>query len=228
MSQATGSGTAGNSTAGSATTGGDRRRTVLATLVLGGLILLVGTAVWVRASTSSAVQADVALSVTGTVVAPAVNAGGLVLLAAGCALALGGRWGRVLAAGGVVLGGLLVAASAVAAVGGAQAAAVSAAREVVGVGTLDGPASTTPLPWVAVVLGAAAVVLGVRTVVVSPGWVMVSSRHDSPASSGGRPGAWEDGPTASDDPVQAGPPDPAQQPDAQDTWDALTRGDDPT
>lgn len=177
---------------------GSRGRTVVAGLVLGAAAMVVGSAPWVRAVTSSAVEAHVGLSVAGSVVAPAVNAGGLVVLAASCALALAGTWGRRFAAAGVMLGGVLVTASGIAGTLDPQAAALSAARAAVGVAVLDGPVTTTPMPWLAVLLGVLVVVLGLRTVVVTGRWTAPSARHERT---------------------------PPAEPDA---WDALSRGQDPS
>lgn len=196
-----------------------RRRAVLLGLVLGGAALAAGTTTWVRGVTSSAVAAEVELAVPGTVVAPGAGAGGLVIAAAALALALGGAWGRRLAAAGIALGGLLVTASSVAALADPEAAALSAAQDAVGVAALVGTATATPMPWLAVVLGATATVLGVA-LLVTRGWAPPSARHESPrASAGPAP----DGPRTAPD-----RPHDAVADDDHAAWDALSRGEDPT
>ncbi len=230
---------------------GERARTVVAGLVVGAAIMVAGSVAWVRATTSSAVEATVDLTITGSVVAPAVNAGGLVILAAACALALGGVWGRRLAAGGIVVGGLLAAVSGVAGMADPRAAALSAARETVGVAVLDGPVTTTPVPWVATVLGLVAVTLGARTIWVTGRWGAASARHEvgrpsgpqgTPSDHGRTQGtgrtSGRDGSANGDE--RAGtagharttdPADPGEQSepvDVYDAWDALSRGQDPT
>ncbi len=195
--------------------GADRRRTVLAGLAGGGAALLTGTAVWVRAVTTSPVAGDVPVSVAGSVVAPGVNAGGLLALAAALALALGGRWGGRLAGAGVVAAGALVVASALGGLAGAEAAASSAASEAVGVGTLTGPVVVTPQPWLAVAAGAVLVLVGAWAVARAARWAAPAARHEAPAAPAPAPGP------------DADRGDPAR-PDDHDAWDALTRGEDPT
>lgn len=219
---------------------GGRARTVVAGLVVGAAIMVAGSMSWVRATTSSAVEATVELTITGSVVAPAVNAGGLVILAAACALALGGLWGRRLAAGGIVIGGVLAAVSGVAGVADPRSAALSVAKETVGVAVLDGPVTTTPMPWAAALLGLLAVVLGVRTAWVTGRWAAPSPRHEvgrPPARAGGASSDPDrpidaDAPRGTTDPAGSADPtapaDPADPADPYDAWDALSRGHDPT
>lgn len=202
--------------------------------------MVVGTMTWVHATTSSAVQAAIDLTVPGSVVAPAVNAGGLVILAASFALALAGRWGRRLAAGGVVVGGLLAAVSGVAGLTGPRAAALSAARETVGVAVLDGPVTTTPMPMAAVVLGLLVVTLGARTAWVTGRWAEPSARHEVAADGVPARAASHDGGAADavPDEMMAGGAAPGDEAphqatsagpvDPYDAWDALSRGHDPT
>lgn len=203
-------------------------------LALGLAALAVGTTTWVRGVTSSAVAAEVELAVPGTVVAPGVGAGGLVVAAAALALALGGRWGRRLAAAGIALGGLLVAASAVAALADPQAAALSAAQDAVGVAALVGPASSTPMPWLAAGLGAAATLLGVA-LLVTRGWAPPSRRHEGPRAAGTAAGpSGTSGSTGSPAAEAPGTGSVADRPhdaavdDDHAAWDALSRGEDPT
>ena len=187
-----------------------RRRTVLAGVALGVAVLAVTGTVWVRATATSAIDAEVPVAVTGAVVAPGVSAGGLVVLAAAAALALGGRWGRRLAAGGVALGGALVVAGSFGALADPGRAARAAAQAAVGVDALGVPATLTAMPWLALVLGATAVALGLWTMVVAGGWADAPRRHEG----GGGPD------------VHAFPA--AESLPEHDAWDALSRGDDPT
>lgn len=210
-----------------------RRAAVLGALVLGGATLVAGSAVWVRATTSSAVDVQVPLAVAGGVVAPGVQAGGLVVLAAGGALALGGRVGRRLAGAGVVLGGVLVAAAAVGGLRDPGAAALSAAREAVGVAQLTSPVVTTAAPWLAVALGAAAVGLGAWSLAVSGSWPGGDGRHeravDERRVADEQRAARDDRPARDERAVGAEPATGEEHAgDDQSTWDSLTRGHDPT
>lgn len=206
---------------------------VLAGVVLGAAVLLVTSTTWVRATTSSAIDPDVQVSVTGSVMAPGSSAGGLVVLAAATALALGGRWGRWLAAGGVVLGGVLVIAASLGAPGDAAGAARAAAQTAVGVAQLDDGAALTVMPWFALVLGAAAVALGLRAAVTARGWGEASTRHEDAARAPvagaavgavGRPTDHPDGVPTSAAEGRAR----SSGVDEHAAWDALSRGDDPT
>ena len=201
---------------------------MLAAVALGVAVLAVSSTVWVRATATSPIDAEVPVAVTGGVVAPAVSAGGLVVLAAAAALTLGGRWGRRVAAAGIALGGALVLGGAVGALGEPGRAARTAAQAAVGVDALGGPAELTALPWVALALGAAAAALGMWTMVVAGRWGRTTRRHEDPV-----------GAAASDGGSDGGHSDPAQPPagpnaasaeglEEHAAWDALTRGDDPT
>lgn len=215
-----------------------RRGTVLLGLALGALSLGTAALTWVSASTSSALEADVDITVLGSRAAPGVPAGGLVVLAASLALSIGGRLGRVVAALGIGLGGLLVLASALAAVRAPQAAAVSAARESVGVGALDSPAVLGPAPWVAVGVGALTVLLAVIAVRAAPSWGVPTERYERDGASpsdaataarvAGRStgGAGTSGTVPPHGSLDPGPEGPVV--DERDTWDALSRGEDPT
>lgn len=200
--------------------GGTRQRAVLVSVVLGIGTMATGAAVWVRSVASSAVDPEVPLAVTGAVAAPGVGAGGLVVVAAGLALALGGRWGRRLAAAAITGGGVLVAASAVGGTADPRAVALSAAQEAVGVAALAGPVAVTVMPWVVLVLAALTIVHGLRTAVVCDRWGAPSARHEVA------------GPRAPGPAVPAADTD-ASAPrgvavDDHAAWDALTEGQDPT
>jgi uncharacterized membrane protein (TIGR02234 family) len=189
---------------------------VLVGIVLGAAALLASTATWVRAETSSAVDATVPLTATGVQAAPGVGAGGLVVVAAALALAIGGLWGRRLAAAGIVLGGAIVVVSCVTAVSAPEASVLRAAQDAVGVAVLTAPARVSAVPWVALVLGAACVVLGLAALVLGRQWGGAGSRHERVATPAP---ATPDGP---------GPAEGTRQDDEHAAWDALTRGEDPT
>ncbi|MPV38959.1 Trp biosynthesis-associated membrane protein, partial [Georgenia subflava] len=130
------------------------------------------------------------------------------------AAALGRRIGAVLA--GLVLVGAaaLVAASTVGFLSDPAAPVRSAAAELSGVPELDGAATTTPWPALAIVLAVALLVLGVVTLVASRRWQAAGRRfeRDTPA-----PGPRSAASRATDDRTRA-----------MDDWDALGRGEDPS
>jgi len=156
-------------------------RTVLLGLALGGGVLAATAPAWVRATTSTAVAAQVPLAVSGAQAAPGVGAGGLVVLAAAGALALGGPAIRWTALAGTALGGLLVVVFAFDALSGVQAAALAQARALTGVAVLDGQALGTALPWVAAMLGAATVALAIGAGVAARSWPAPGTRHERPS-----------------------------------------------
>lgn len=216
----------------------DRRAVVLLGCVLGLGTLAAGGAVWARAATSSAVEAHVDLAVAGGDVAPGVAAGGLVVLTSALALVLAGPWLRRAAAALLALGGLLVVTSAVAGLRSVARAARAAAQDAVGVPELDGPVTVTAMPWVTAALGVLVVVLGAWAVVVAGRWGAATARHDAPGRRGvgtasvgtsvGTSGAAPGPARASVEPSADGPALDGDDPDLHATWDALSRGEDPT
>jgi len=155
---------------------------------------------WVRATGSTALDAHVAIAISGTRSSTAIGAAALVLLAAGGALSLVGRVGRWVVVVVVVAAGVLVTASALAVIADPVPVATAVAAEQTGAGALSGPVRLTVFPYVAAVIGVAVVAVGAFVARASGGW-STSSRHD----------------------VAAAVPD-----DDHSAWDALTRGDDPT
>lgn len=199
-----------------------RRAAVLTGLVLGAAVAGATAVPWVTATTSSAVDDVVPVVATGTTAAPGAGAAGLVVVAASLALALGGRWGRVVAGAGIALGGLLASASAAAVLRGAEEVAASAARQAVGVAVLDAPATLTWAPWAVLVLGALTAAHGVAVAVVSRRWSDPSARHD-------RTSPTPDAPPSPGAPSAVPPGSPSGVPPRpEDDWDVLSRGEDPS
>lgn len=187
-----------------------RARSVLTLLLLSGLVALTTLPTWVSATAAGPQGEPVAVAVRGSVAAPGLVAAALVLLAAAGAVALVGRIGRWVVVGVVVAAGVLVMASALAARGGATAAAERAAADATGVPGLVGDVSVGPWPLVAAALGALVVGGAVQLARASGRWAAPSDRHERAA---GQAPAPENGPAADDE---------------RSTWDALSRGDDPT
>ena len=182
-----------------------RRQVVVVAAGLGAALLASTPAVWVRSATWTPLSERAEVTVTGVQAAPAVSAAGLLIVASALALAMARRWGAVLA-GVVVVGGAGVAVAAVLSVLADPAVpAMAAARESVGVGLLDGAATVSPAPWVALALALVTAVVGCLAVLTSRAWAVPSARHEPVTGVPGPPGA--------DDPA---------------AWDALSRGQDPT
>ena len=175
-----------------------RGRAVLLVLVLGGLVLATAGPTWVRAETATALQESVPVVVTGGDAAPAVSAAGMVLLAAGLALALSGRVARKVVLAVVAIAGITVAESALGVVRDPAQAAAAGAGEAAGVTDLTAAAMVTPWPWVAAAVGVLAVASAAWVARVSKGWTTTSTRHERTAR------------------------------ETPDDWDALSHGADPS
>lgn len=196
-----------------------RRSVVVLVGVAVALLAVVTSVPWVVFSTWTPLEAATSVVVRGGQAAPPVGAATFVVASAAVALALARRWGRLVAAGGIGLGGLLAAAATVQVVRDPERVAVAAAREAVGVGAVTSPVQVTAMPWVALTAAVALTVLAVLVVVLSSGWAPPSGRHEP-----GTPSTVEseDGPRPGAD-ADSGPRDADRR-----TWDALTRGEDPT
>ncbi|GAB2473727.1 Trp biosynthesis-associated membrane protein [Xylanimonas ulmi] len=194
-----------------------RARAVVLVVALGALALAAAGPAWVRAETTTALDPHVAVAVSGGDAAPAVNAAGLVLVAAGLALALGGRLARAIVLAVVAAAGVLVAWSAVAVAVSPQEAATAGAVAVAGVTDLTAPASVTAWPWLCAAVGALAVAAAAGVGVAARRWPSSSARHERTGASA---------PGRADAPEAAAAAD--AQVDPHDAWDTLTRGADPT
>ncbi|MFF3064019.1 Trp biosynthesis-associated membrane protein [Oerskovia sp. NPDC057915] len=224
-----------------------RRTSILLLLVLGGGALAAAAPTWLRTSGATPLDPDVLVQVTGTTAAPGVGAGALVVVASALALGLVGRIGRWLVLLVSAASGVVVAASAAAILRDPTQAARTAVADATGVTDMTSDIVLTPWPYVACAVGVLVVLVALWTAVSSPSWGRVSARHEivraeaSPSSGTARagvPGSGAAGPsgrtgasstasadaTASD--VTEG--EEGEEPDEQETWDSLTRGEDPT
>jgi hypothetical protein len=225
---------------------GGRGRWVLTLLLLSGLVALTALPAWIRAVGTSPVTGEVAVVVRGTVAAPGLVAAALVLLAAAGALGLVGRVGRWVVVAIVAAAGALVTASALGARSGSEAVATRAVAEATGVSSLTGSVQVAAWPWVAAGLGVLVLLAAVGLARASGRWPAPSDRHErqpgasapagnpDPGTAPGGPGRTGDagrtaaeGTSGAPSPTARGAavPEPA---DERGTWDALSRGDDPT
>jgi len=183
-----------------------RRRAIAVVLGLALACLAAGVPVWIRTSGATALDAAVAVTVTGTEAAPAVPAAALVLLAAGAAIGLVGRVGRWVVVAVVAASGALVAFSSIAVIADPTPAAASRVAEATGVAALASPVTLTFAPFAVAALGGVLVLVGVWFAWASRSWAARSSdRHEL-----------------------AGARATVEPDDDQAAWDALTGGDDPT
>ncbi|HEX5331779.1 MAG TPA: Trp biosynthesis-associated membrane protein [Cellulomonas sp.] len=160
---------------------------------------------WFRVTGSSALAGDVEVAVSGGQAAPAVLAAAVVLLAAAAAVGLVGRVGRWVVVAVVAAAGVVVLASVAGVLRDPDPVATVAVAAATGVTALAGPVSSTPWPWFACVLGVLDGLVALGLARASARWGATSRRHE-PAASAATAGADDD----------------------RSTWDALTRGDDPT
>ncbi|MFE4463944.1 Trp biosynthesis-associated membrane protein [Oerskovia sp. NPDC056781] len=224
-----------------------RRSAILLLLVLGGGALAAAAPTWLRTSGATPLDPDVLVQVTGTSAAPGVGAGALVVVASALALGLVGRIGRWLVLLVSAASGVVVAASAAAILRDPTQAARTAVAEATGVTDMTSGIVLTPWPYVACAVGVLVVLVALWAAVSSPSWGRVSARHEivrteaSPSSGTGRADGTRSGATGATGRADASPTAPAdatagdavaapegEEPDEQETWDSLTRGEDPT
>ncbi|GAA3221456.1 Trp biosynthesis-associated membrane protein [Oerskovia jenensis] len=220
-----------------------RRSSILLLLLLGGGALAAAAPTWLRTSGATPLDPDVLVQVAGTTAAPGVGAGALVVVASALALGLVGRIGRWLVLLVTAASGVVVAASAAAVLRDPTQAARTAVAEATGVTDMTSDIVLTPWSYVACAVGVLVVLVALWAAVSSPSWVRVSTRHEivrpeaapSAAPHGGSakvPAEATSPATGTSTATVAGTDagvDPGDEgPDEQETWDSLTRGEDPT
>ncbi|RLY94878.1 hypothetical protein EAE32_07070 [Kocuria tytonicola] len=212
------------------------RRTAPAVLItlLCALALFGTTAVaWIHAEVTTSLQ-PVTVDVKGADAAPAVTALGLVAAVAAVASALGGRVLRTVVGAVVALAGAGAVASVLAVTADPRAAAQPTVGDQTGVINGGGEYALTGWPWAAVAAAALLALCGVWLVLVAQHVRRrVSQRYDRAAVTGTGAGSAEgdaavSGPRAAGAAASAGETQAAEHADDIDTWDALTRGEDPT
>ncbi|WP_426515157.1 Trp biosynthesis-associated membrane protein [Diaminobutyricibacter sp. McL0618] len=220
---------------------------MLAIVVGAGLALLASTQPWITVHLAAAANHAAAVVVQGSAAAPALTALSLAGLALAAALAIAGPVVRIVLA---VLG-LLIAVSIVLSAGialgdpvQAAAAAITSASGVSGGTSVTRLAETVDVsfwPWIAIVGGIVIAVASIAVVVTSRRWPGPSRRYqavrfeDADAGAEGPSGFDGDGvPDVLAAPDPAAPSDqtgqgvPIDRDAAIDSWDELSRGEDPT
>jgi uncharacterized membrane protein (TIGR02234 family) len=214
--------------------------TMLLLVVGSGLALLAATQPWFTIRLTDTAEHSTTVTVAGSVAAPALTALALAGLALTAALAIAGPVFRIVLALLGVLLGVSVLVSAITALSDAVRASASAITTATGVA---GDASIRHLvhtvetafwPWLAVVAGVLIVLASAAVVVFSRLWPGPSRKYQTRfAGEDGRPAeevvAEAAVDTADDASPDAGAPSGTLDRDtAIDSWDDLTRGDDPT
>lgn len=209
---------------------------VLSTLLCALALFGTTTQAWIHAAVTTSLQ-PVTVDVTGADAAPAVTALGLVAAVAAVASALGGRILRTVVGVVVVLAGAGAVAAVLAVTADPRAAAQPTVGAQTGVISGGGEYTMTAWPWAGV---AAAVLLGLCGI-----WLVLvaqrvrrraTQRFDrAPLTSTAGPRQTEhdvvaEGSTSAVGSSSSTPGETqaADHADDIDTWDALTRGEDPT
>ena len=230
--------------------GGRRAKytTMLAVVVGAGLALLASTQPWITVHLSAAANHADAVVVQGSAAAPALTALSLAGLALAAALAIAGPVVRIVLAVFGVLIAVSITLSAGIALGDpvqAAAAAITGASGVSGgssVAHLAKSVDVSAWPWIAILGGIVTAAASFAVIVTSRRWPGPSRRYqavhfeDADDVREGEPAGRQGGyvPDVLDAPDPAGPSDrtgqgvPIDRDTAIDSWDELSRGEDPT
>jgi uncharacterized membrane protein (TIGR02234 family) len=219
---------------------------MLAIVVGAGLALLASTQPWITVHLTSAANHAGDVVVQGSAAAPALTALSLAGLALAAALAIAGPVVRIVLAALGILIAVSIALSAGIALGDpvqAAAAAITSASGVSGgssIARLADRVDVSVWPWIAILGGLVIAVASIAVVVTSRRWPGPSRRYQAvrfeDAEDSGTELAGTDGETASDatTPPGAGPSGDSGESAAHDrdsaidSWDELSRGEDPT
>jgi hypothetical protein len=186
---------------------------ILAVLAVSALVFLAWTRTWFVFSVTADQTQGVPVEATGEAAAPALAALGLAGLAAGAALGIAGRVFRVILGALVILIGGSVLLSAVLALAdpiGSASSAISTATGIAGADSVAGVVASvevSPWPAVAAVVGGVLALVGLGVLVTSGRWPGPSRKYEA---------------------VRFEHADDGAPLDAVDSWDELSRGDDPT
>ena len=188
-----------------------RRSVVLLALLGAGLVLLAATRTWATVEAVGALPGLSDLAVPGRHLAPGAIPIALAVAAGAIVLATSGRTVRFAVAAGLLVGAVVVVVNGV---DGAldrtrtTATAVRDSLKVSGAGFAAGstPVDVTIWPWVAVLGGVLIGLAGLLTLVGGRSWAGPTRRYEREKAAA---------------PVSA-------EPNPAGTWDALSRGEDPT
>ncbi|TAM69934.1 MAG: hypothetical protein EPN48_05925 [Microbacteriaceae bacterium] len=214
---------------------------LLSVIAAGGLALLAATQTWYTVHLTAEADHAEGIEVPGSVAAPALTALAIAALALALALAISGRVGRVvLAVLGLLVGGSIIL-SASTAIANPPSTVISTVTKVTGIA---GNASVTRLigtidagiwPAVGLIGGILAVLASVAVAVTGRRWPSSSRRYDAVRFTEAGTAHRDDGTaatgheTASTDAAHPERPPAENTRDAAiDTWDDLSRGEDPT
>jgi hypothetical protein len=184
---------------------------MLGSLAIAALTLIAWTQQWLTVTLTEAGRDP--LGVDGSIAAPALAALALAALALAAALAIAGLGFRYLLGALQVLLGASIALSALLVFTDPVGAAEPAVTDATGIAGAASVASIvdstalTPWPVITLVLGALLALAGIGIVATAKSWPRSSKKYSA---------------------VKMEPVATDEMPDAVDSWDELTRGDDPT
>ena len=209
-----------------------RKGTVIMAAVLFGIAAFATTTrTWLNVQLPATAVQTPDLAVSGSDAATAVTAFAVVAITAGLAASIAGSVARWIVSVILVISGIGVAAASWTVIGDPAQGAAGAIGQAIGVsGTADTVVTLTAMPWAALVSGVLIALTGIWLAVASRSWK--SSRRYAPAPAAGT--ASSAAPASESTTAGAGSPageDSAAGPepvDDIDSWDRLTRGDDPT
>jgi uncharacterized membrane protein (TIGR02234 family) len=243
VTEPSGTGTAGGSAARSRPPG--RRATVLLTLLGALLILLAGTRTWAGVKFVDTLPGLSELVVPGRTAVPALIPVALAAGAGAVVLAVSARIARLVVSVGLLLAGAAVALTAARTAGDPEGVVSTGLSESLGVydngmRTADGRSAAifrhwvvdfTSWPWVAVAGGVLVMLAGLLALLGGRSWSGPARRYERTPEVGARGRSMSDraGPAMTGPPTDADPARGTTSPDsAAGTWDALSRGEDPT
>lgn len=219
-----------------------RKGTVIMAAVLFGIAAFATTTrTWLNVQLPRTAVQTPDLAVSGSDAATAVTAFAVVAITAGLAASIAGPVARWIVSVILLVSGVGVAAASYTVISDPVQGAAGAIGQAIGVSGATGTVVTlTALPWVALVSGILIALTGIWLAVASRGWK--SSRRYAPAPAATTPsGSAETGsaeagaakpgnaPAAAGSGTAAGDEEAGPEPiDEIDSWDRLTRGDDPT
>ncbi|MDP5225911.1 MULTISPECIES: Trp biosynthesis-associated membrane protein [Arthrobacter] len=190
---------------------------VLITLLLAAAAFGTTTQSWINVTLAQSGVRMPDLHVAGSKAATAVTALAVVGVAGSLAITIAGRIARWVIAVAIALAGIGIVAAGLTVITDPHAAADGEIARQTGVSNGPAGVALTALPAVAVVCGALLVLCALWLLAASRHWVS-RGKYDGAGSKGAaRPAARDASEAADDDPL-----------DAIDSWDRLSRGEDPS
>ncbi|MCC9145222.1 MULTISPECIES: Trp biosynthesis-associated membrane protein [unclassified Arthrobacter] len=220
---------------------GRKATVIMGTVLLAALAFGTTTRTWLNVTLPAATVATPDVAVSGSDAATAVTAFAVVGVAAALAAAIAGRIARWIIAVIIVVAGVGVATASYRIISDPLQGAAGAIGKAIGVSSAEGTvAELTPMPYAALVAGILIALAGIWLALAGRYWT--TSRRYAPTAEAGTPDSDSSDAGTSDAGTPgtaaatgtAGTTDAGKKPaagppiDEIDSWDRLTRGEDPT